>query len=105
MALNLATGASRFITYGRSGRWSPDGQRIAFLDPGTDLVVVDRNGGSRQNLNVRDNLDGVSAFTWTAGGEIVFSRASRLYLRRGDGTIVSFDASGRDRDPHWCGTP
>jgi len=72
--VDVATGAQRTLTYDRhhvgSPRWSPSGDRIAFIavpKDGPQLFVLPMNGG--EALQVTKAKEGVQQFAWRPDGK------------------------------------
>lgn len=76
--LDVATGASRPLTHGRKGvaspRWSPSGDRLAFLAPAgpegkerEQVFVLPTDGG--EALQITEVENGVEQFAWRPGGK------------------------------------
>lgn len=74
--IDIATGAQRLLTYGRKGasspRWSPNGDRLAFLamaddkDAQPQIFVLRMDGGDAQQITKAP--DGVEQFAWRPDG-------------------------------------
>lgn len=113
-AVNIESGTVRQISPNAYyGRWSPDGQRIAYVEgepltPGTTLVTVNRDGSSRHVVMPYTSQASI-AITWSGDGErIIFSRYSDLYsvdVTGGSPTAFTVRQSSSEIHPHWCGTP
>ncbi|HEX5340782.1 MAG TPA: S9 family peptidase [Gammaproteobacteria bacterium] len=74
--VDVASGASRTLTWNREGlgspRWSPDGSRLAFLAKDADskqaqIFVLPMNGGDA--VRITDSKQGVDEFTWSPDGK------------------------------------
>lgn len=112
--VNIGSGIVREISPNAYyGRWSPDGQRIAYVEgepltPGTTLVTVNRDGTSR-HVVMPYSSQAPMAITWSGDGErIIFSRYSDLYsvdVIGGSPTAFTVRQSSSEIHPHWCGTP
>jgi Tol biopolymer transport system component len=77
MLLDVASGATRALTYDRTGldspRWSPTGDRLAFIadagsgdDTQSQIFVLPMNGGDP--LQATKAKNGVDEFTWKPDG-------------------------------------
>ena len=75
--IDIATGTQRLLTYGRKGasspRWSPNGDRLAFLamagdekDAQPQIFVLRMDGGDAQQITKAP--DGVEQFAWRPDG-------------------------------------
>jgi dipeptidyl aminopeptidase/acylaminoacyl peptidase len=78
--LDVATGASRQLTYDRTGignlRWSPGGDRLAFIadagapdDTQSQVFIMPMDGGDAQQVTDADN--GVDIFEWKPDGSSI----------------------------------
>jgi len=72
--IDIATGAQRTLTYERhhvgSPRWSPNGDRLAFIAVGKDgpqLFVLPMNGG--EALQVTKAKEGIQQYAWRPDGK------------------------------------
>jgi dipeptidyl aminopeptidase/acylaminoacyl peptidase len=82
--VDLATGARRALTTDRRGlaqpRWSPDGERLAFLANATDkrqVWVLPMRGGEAKKIT--DAANGIQQFAWSPDGtRIAYVTADEL---------------------------
>lgn len=84
----------------RSAKFSPDGQRIAFVssrDLGSNQIfVMPVNGGEPQRLTF--HTDGFGLLQWTADGESLLVSANRDYDWRRGGRMFLIDANERSAE-------
>jgi dipeptidyl aminopeptidase/acylaminoacyl peptidase len=78
LVIDIASGAPRGLTHDRKGvgspRWSPEGDRLAFLavdttskDPNLQLFMLPMTGGDARKLT--DAPNGVEQFAWRPNGQ------------------------------------
>jgi imidazolonepropionase-like amidohydrolase len=78
---DLTSGADRKLaTRAMSAAWAPDGRRIAFLDPESQLQVVEVASGQVRQAHERLNEPGRPS--WLPGGRAVVMGALRPYSTR-----------------------
>jgi Tol biopolymer transport system component/imidazolonepropionase-like amidohydrolase len=78
---DLKSGVDRKIaTRAMSAAWAPDGRRIAFLDPESQLQIVDVASGLVRK--VHDRLNEPGRPSWLPGGRAVVMGALRPYSTR-----------------------
>lgn len=122
---DLESGKERRLSEGAFGRWSPDGERIAFLSErdrngpclfqackgfAGELYVMDASGGGLRRLTSNPAHD--TAADWSGDGEwIVFGRISSqeddwdLWAARADGEceVQLTDTAQSEVDAEWHG--
>lgn len=113
-AVNIISGVTRRIAAeAEHGRWSPDGNRIAYVEHNPSLVplmvTVNKDGSSRHVVVPAPGGFDPETFTWSGNGErIIFSRSTSLeVVDAAGGSPTPFVAkqSSSEIQPHWCGTP
>ena len=91
--IDVKTGEKRPLTYERhfvrQPRWSPGGDRLAFLaldkDKKTQIFVMDMRGGEAQSIT--DVKQGVKTFIWSPDGKaFAFSAEDEPEKREGEET-------------------
>jgi WD40 repeat protein len=122
---DLRTGKERFLAAGAFGRWSPDGERIAFVSDrdengsclfhncsgfANEIYVMDASGGDFRRLT--GSAADEAAADWTGDGEwIVFGRITDeeddwdLWAVRADGEceVQLTDTKRWEIDAEWHG--
>jgi dipeptidyl aminopeptidase/acylaminoacyl peptidase len=102
--VDVASGTTRALTHGRKDistlRWSPDGDRLAFLAADTDktpqLFVMPMNGGDA--LQVTTVKAGVSDFAWRPDGAgFAFAAVDKPAPLKPDGFVAAFEVT----DEHY----
>lgn len=95
----LRTGRERKVaTRGMLAAWSPDGSRIAYLDPDAQLQIVDLASGRVQQAHERLNEPGRPS--WAPDGRAVVMATLRPYstrFREGTNQILRVSLTG---EPH-----
>lgn len=100
MRLDLTTGRETILTRGADNcthpRWSPDGQRIAFLrshEDANQIWLIDAGGGEAWTLT--DWPGGVLPFAWAGSQALVFAaratptrRANKLKEEKDDSIVI-----------------
>jgi len=104
VAVDIATGAQRPLTFERRGvaapRWSPDGERLAFLanasaerDAKRQIWIMTTRGGDARRIT--DAPNGVQQFAWSPGGtQIAYVTADEAPA--GDKNNKSFEVDDND---------
>ncbi len=107
--VDLASGAQERLGDGVGPRWSPDGERIAFLR-GRDLYVIDADGSDEERLTETTAQEDYAG--WTPDGEWVLVARSEveggafdLYAVRVDGDceVRLTETEASETSPSWTG--
>jgi Ca2+-binding RTX toxin-like protein len=82
------TGAETTITQGSEPVWSPDGSRIAYVDPSGRVAVINADGSSSQELTDLASRDPA----WSPDGtEVAFSGYTQVVTRPPSGSYIRED--------------
>lgn len=113
VAVDIGTGAQRPLTYERRGvaapRWSPDGERLAFLanasaerDAKRQIWIMTTRGGDARRIT--DAPNGVQQFAWSPdGAQIAYVTADESAA--GDKNNKSFEVDDNDYLTSTAPTP
>jgi TolB protein len=88
-AMNADGSEQRRLAPAHSGmRWSPDGQKIAFVGSwqnGNDIFVMNADGSGLEKLTTSDSRE--SGVAWSPDGQkIAYARHSEIYVMAADGS-------------------
>jgi dipeptidyl aminopeptidase/acylaminoacyl peptidase len=100
--IDVASGTQRALTFERRGvaspRWSPDGERLAFLandkDAKRQLWVMPRSGGDARRLT--DAVRGVQQFAWSPDGAQLAFVTSDEIVKNEDKNNLAYELGDDD---------